>query len=81
MGDEKGKVLIVDDNPTNIQVVGNILTENNFEIAFARSGEKSIEQALHTDCDLILLDIMMPEYDGFEVCEKLKKIPKLEIFL
>lgn len=75
MGEEKGRVLIVDDNPTNIQVVGNILTENNFEIAFAQSGEKAIEQALHTDYDLILLDVMMPEFDGFEVCEELKKNP------
>jgi len=76
MTEKKGKVLIVDDNPTNIQVVGNILTENNFDIAFAQSGKKAIEQALHTDYDLILLDVMMPEFDGFEVCEVLKKNPQ-----
>jgi two-component system, sensor histidine kinase and response regulator len=76
METSKGKILIVDDNPTNIQVVGNILTEKGFDIAFAQSGEKAIEQVLHTDYDLILLDIMMPEKDGFEICESLKANPQ-----
>ena len=76
METSKGKILIVDDNPTNIQVVGNILTEKGFDIAFAQSGEKAIEQVLHTDYDLILLDIMMPEKDGFEICEILKANPQ-----
>lgn len=76
MEKSKGKVLIVDDNPTNIQVVGNILTEKGFDIAFAQSAERAIEQVLHTDYDLILLDIMMPEKDGFEICEILKANPQ-----
>lgn len=76
MEKSKGRILIVDDNPTNIQVVGNILTEKGYDIAFAQSGEKAIEQVLHTDYDLILLDIMMPEKDGFEICESLKSNPQ-----
>lgn len=76
MEKSKGRILIVDDNPTNIQVVGNILTEKDYDIAFAQSGEKAIEQVLHTDYDLILLDIMMPEKDGFEICESLKANPQ-----
>lgn len=76
MEQSKGKILIVDDNATNIQVVGNILTNKGYDIAFAQSGDKAIEQVLHSDYDLILLDIMMPDKDGFEVCKNLKSNPQ-----
>jgi signal transduction histidine kinase len=76
MEKSKGKILIVDDNPTNIQVAGNILTEKGYDIAFAQTGEQAVERVLHTDYDLILLDIMMPDRDGFEICENLKSNPQ-----
>lgn len=66
------KVLIVDDVTRNIQVVGSILRKSNYNVAYAQNGERAIELALENDYDLILLDVMMPEMNGFEVCEKLK---------
>ena len=66
------KILIVDDAPSNIQVAIEIL-KDNYTVSVATSGEKAlmlIEEGLNPD--LILLDIVMPEMDGFEVCQKLK---------
>ncbi len=66
------KVLIVDDVPKNIQLVGNILHDENYDIYFASSGKAALSQANDNEFDLILLDIMMPEMDGFEVCRRLR---------
>jgi two-component system sensor histidine kinase/response regulator len=73
MEDSNYKILIVDDLPKNLMVLGNILLKENFQIAYAKSGKEALAQAFETDFDLILLDIMMPEMDGFEVCRILKK--------
>lgn len=69
------KVLIVDDNPKNIQIIGNILLEEQVQIAYATEGSKALELAYTTNFDLILLDIMMPLMDGYEVCRKLRLQP------
>lgn len=66
-------VLVVDDNNKNLQVVGNILHEKKYKIAFAKDGPSALKLAKATHPELILLDIMMPGMDGYEVCEKLKK--------
>jgi len=65
-------ILIVDDNLKNIQVLGNTLRENDYEIAVATSGKEALEWVESEKFDLILLDIMMPEMDGYEVCERIK---------
>ena len=66
-------LLIVDDSPENIDVLGGILKED-YKVKFAVSGAKALKIARGTTPpDLILLDIMMPEMDGYEVCEKLKR--------
>ncbi len=70
------KILIVDDNPRNIQVVGNLLSQEGYPTAFAVNGEQALEQAGADHFDLILLDVMMPGMDGFAVCEHLKKDEK-----
>lgn len=70
------KILIVDDIAKNIQVVGGILKESGYDIAFAQDGRTAINQVESGDFDLILLDIMMPEMSGFEVCEILKNNPE-----
>jgi len=68
-------ILIVDDVPDNITVLGGVL-QNDYDIRAARSGEKALEIARSTPKpDLILLDIMMPEMDGYEVCRQLKDDP------
>jgi len=69
-------VLIVDDVLENIQVLGNILKEEKYKIALANNGKKAISIATAILPDLILLDVMMPELDGFETCKRLKKIPE-----
>lgn len=66
------KILIVDDNSSNLKILGSILDKENYNVAVAKDGESALKIAEKTQPDLILLDIMMPEIDGFEVCEKLK---------
>jgi two-component system sensor histidine kinase/response regulator len=73
---ENYKVLIVDDVARNIQILGNILSTHGFQIAYAQSGEQALNITNNQDFDLILLDIMMPEMDGYEVCESLKSNEK-----
>lgn len=68
------KVLIVDDNMKNIQVLGKILRNNKYKVEFATSGPGAIDW-IQKDCfDLILLDIMMPEMSGIETCQHIRKI-------
>ena len=65
-------ILIVDDNVANLQLAVSILKKQNFEIIVAESGYEAFSIMEEVTPDLILLDIMMPELDGFEVCEKIK---------
>jgi len=69
-------VLIVDDNNENIQVLGNLLRSSNYRIAIATNGQQALFYVNKTLPDLILLDIMMPGMDGYEVCKVLKNDPK-----
>ena len=74
----KGKaplVLIVDDVANNLQVLGTILSKQEYKVAAANNGEQAIKIAKKTLPDLILLDIMMPGIDGLEICARLKKDP------
>lgn len=66
-------VLIVDDNPKNLQVLASILRTCKYKVAMVKDGIKAIKFIKSRKPDLILLDIMMPDIDGFEVCEKLKQ--------
>lgn len=69
---KKPQILIVDDNPENIHLLSKNL-EDDYELIYATAGEKALEIAFSDERpDLILLDIMMPCMDGYEVCEKLK---------
>lgn len=74
--EKKQKVLIVDDIPKNIELAANILRTKNYNVTYAKSGLSALEKTESIDFDLILLDIMMPEMDGFEVCRKLKENEK-----
>lgn len=72
---EQYKILIVDDLPKNIMVLGNNLLNENYQIAYARSGQEAIDLTLKNNFDLILLDIMMPGIDGFETCKRILSNP------
>jgi len=73
------KVLVVDDNPANIQVIGNILRNQGYTVGYAIDGQQAINLLKKTfDYDLILLDVDMPLMDGFETCKAIKKDFKLK---
>lgn len=75
MDDRKWRILVVDDEPNNLQLMRQILGDY-YKMAFAPNGFKALEIALKLKVDLILLDIMMPGMDGYQVCEKLKSDPE-----
>lgn len=70
----KPTILVVDDNPTNLQVLLESLKRTGFKILVARTGESAIQQAEYGKPDLILLDVMMPGIDGFETCRRFKTL-------
>jgi two-component system cell cycle response regulator len=65
-------VLIVDDIPTNVRLLEARLTAEYFDVTTASSGQRALDIMAEGQMDIVLLDVMMPEMDGFEVCEKLK---------
>ena len=69
-------LLIVDDNMNNIQVLAGMLTGNGYNVEFATNGESALQWIEEENFDLILLDVMMPNMDGFEVCERIRRIKK-----
>jgi diguanylate cyclase (GGDEF)-like protein len=71
MPDHHHRILIVDDTPANIQILNETL-QGEYRVYFALSGGDALEKVHDIRPDLILLDVMMPEMDGFEVCRRLK---------
>ena len=71
----KDRILIADDNPTNVELLEAYLSDLDCEIAIAVDGRDTLEKVAEFQPDLILLDIMMPKLSGFEVCKKLKDDP------
>ncbi|MCX7966849.1 MAG: PleD family two-component system response regulator [Syntrophorhabdaceae bacterium] len=69
---ERQKILIVDDKPSNIMVLGEEL-KRDYDIYIATNGEMAIKKAISNPPDLILLDIVMPGMDGYDVCKQLKE--------
>ncbi|NDB02747.1 MAG: DNA-binding response regulator [Flavobacteriaceae bacterium] len=70
-------ILLVDDEPDILEIVGYNLTQEGYSIVTAENGLKAINQAKKHKPHLIILDVMMPEMDGIEACEKLRAIPEL----
>jgi signal transduction histidine kinase len=68
-------LLIVDDKPQNLRLLSDFLAEQGFELMLTRSGAQALEKARMATPDLVLLDLRMPEMDGFEVCRRLKADP------
>lgn len=68
------KILIVDDNFNNLQVLANTLSHNGYDIEIAENGKEAIAVLMGEDFDLILLDIMMPVMNGFDACREIKLI-------
>jgi len=70
----QSRILVVDDNPKNIQVLATHLTNDDYEVEYASNGKEAVQMIEREDFDLILLDVMMPGIDGFETCRRIKKI-------
>jgi CheY-like chemotaxis protein len=68
------KILVVDDNPTNLEIVQEMLGDDH-EILTASSGEDALELASRYRPGVILLDVMLPGIDGYEVCKRLRRLP------
>jgi adenylate cyclase len=75
LNNEDFRILVVDDTLKNIQVLGTILKQEQYQINVAQNGLQALEVVSNVTPDLILLDVMMPELDGFETCKALKKDP------
>jgi len=73
---EKSHILIVDDTVQNIQILGTLLKQEKYQINVAQNGMQALEIASKMPLDLILLDVMMPELDGFSTCKHLKQMPE-----
>ncbi len=69
-------ILVVDDNPANLQMVGKLLTYSGYDVMLAESGLQAFEMIDEKLPDLILLDLVMPDMDGIEVCNRLKNDSK-----
>ena len=72
---ERERILVVDDEPANLKVIREVLA-NDYRLSFAKSGELALQLIENEPPKLILLDIMMPDMSGFEVCKVLKANPK-----
>ncbi|MGG6298208.1 response regulator [Leptolyngbya sp. AN02str] len=76
MDQSKGDILLVDDTPDNLRVLSAMLTNRGFEVRKALNGQRALASVQAAPPNLILLDIKMPEMDGYTVCQRLKADPK-----
>jgi len=74
----KEKILVIDDSPTVLEIMRDALTNNNFEVITADNGKDALQKVESITPDLILLDIVLPDLDGWQICEKLKKNKKTQ---
>ena len=73
------KILVVDDTPGNVKLLTDLLTVKGYEVATAESGREALAR-IDADCpDLVLLDVMMPGMNGYEVCQRIRQNPATEL--
>ncbi len=70
------RVLVVDDEPNIVLSLEFLMKKAGFEVEVARNGQEALEAIARQPPDVLLLDVMMPEMDGFEVCERLRADPR-----
>ena len=73
------KILVIDDEETTVQLITILLERRGYEVIKAYRAEDGLRKAYHTHPDLVLLDIMMPEMDGWEVCRRLRELSDVPI--
>jgi two-component system alkaline phosphatase synthesis response regulator PhoP len=75
---KKIKILLVDDEPDILEIVGYNLSQEGYEVITAANGKEAVIKAKKENPQLIIMDVMMPEMDGIEACENIRKFPELE---
>ncbi len=70
--EEKVNILVVDDYAENVELLEELLAADGYEVSTASDGDEALQRVKETHPDLILLDIMMPKMDGYQVCEALR---------
>jgi adenylate cyclase len=73
-----GKVLVVEDTPTSLKMLADILSSKGYQVVTAASGKEGIERVASERPDLVLLDVMMPDLNGYEVCRVIRANPATE---
>ena len=76
MSETKGKILVVEDNADEANLIKMILEPEGYEVAIASNGNEGLEKIESDSPDLVVLDVMMPELDGFAMCSKLRESPE-----
>lgn len=74
---EQDAILVVDDQPANLKVLLSFLQEHDYRVYMVDSGQRALDILPKIQPDLVLLDVMMPEVNGFEVCQRMKKDEEL----
>jgi two-component system sensor histidine kinase ChiS len=69
------RILVVDDNEINLSLVAKILELEGYEVTVARNGMEAIQSVIHDMPNLAILDVMMPDMDGYELCQRLRQPP------
>jgi DNA-binding response OmpR family regulator len=72
------KILIVDDEPNMLRLLGYALQIEGYQIAAAKSGEEALLKSVSEKPDLVILDVMLPDMDGLEICRRLRTMPETE---
>jgi DNA-binding response OmpR family regulator len=76
------RILVVDDEPHLLRSLSFILSKSGYEVVTASNGEEALEKLFEIRPELIILDIMMPNKNGYEVCEAIRKMPEFaEIYI
>ena len=74
------RILVVDDVPANVKLLEARLSAEYFSVVTASGGNEALAICERAECDIVLLDVMMPDMDGFEVCRRLKAIRRPSTF-
>ncbi len=78
MGKEEPKILLVDDEPDILEFIGYNLRKEGYQVFTAVNGKEALAVAIKEKPEVVILDVMMPEMDGIETCEEIRKIPELQ---
>lgn len=73
----KAKVMVVDDSPTELKLISEPLIVSGYDVITAKDGEEALKKVESESIELVVLDVIMPKLNGFQVCRKIKSSPEL----